>query len=132
MCFFFSSRRRHTRCALVTGVQTCALPISVWSGDIVRLDEEGFLYYVGRRDDMIKTSGYRVSSTEIEEVVYATGRVEEAVALGLPHPELGQSIAVVAKARGPGPPADAEILAAGRSEGTSSQPKGTPHISYHV
>src|SRR3546814_10034319 len=83
MCFFFSSRRRHTRCALVTGVQTCALPISVWSGDIVRLDEEGFLYYVGRRDDMIKTSGYRVSSTEIEEVVYATGRVEEAVALGL-------------------------------------------------
>src|SRR3546814_4086413 len=30
-CFFFSSRRRHTRCALVTGVQTCALPISIWS-----------------------------------------------------------------------------------------------------
>src|SRR3546814_6539241 len=29
MCFFFSSRRRHTRCALVTGVQTCALPISL-------------------------------------------------------------------------------------------------------
>src|SRR3546814_10570655 len=29
--FFFSSRRRHTRCALVTGVQTCALPISVWA-----------------------------------------------------------------------------------------------------
>src|SRR3546814_8771230 len=29
-CFFFSSRRRHTRCALVTGVQTCALPISLW------------------------------------------------------------------------------------------------------
>ncbi|HEY9550046.1 MAG TPA: acyl-CoA ligase (AMP-forming), exosortase A system-associated, partial [Kiloniellaceae bacterium] len=54
--------------------------LAVWSGDIVRLDEEGFLYYVGRRDDMIKTSGYRVSSTEIEEVVYATGRVEEAVA----------------------------------------------------
>src|SRR3546814_10632553 len=63
---------------------------------------------------MIKTSGYRVSSTEIEEVVYATGRVEEAVALGLPHPELGQSIAVVAKARGPGPLAEAEILAACR------------------
>src|SRR3546814_15224779 len=32
MCFFFSSRRRHTRCALVTGVQTCALPISFVSG----------------------------------------------------------------------------------------------------
>src|SRR3546814_6427150 len=35
-CFFFSSRRRHTRCALVTGVQTCALPISrySWGGDV--------------------------------------------------------------------------------------------------
>src|SRR3546814_10562476 len=31
--FFFSSRRRHTRCALVTGVQTCALPISAWASD---------------------------------------------------------------------------------------------------
>src|SRR3546814_4667186 len=33
LCFFFSSRRRHTRCALVTGVQTCALPISVVGSD---------------------------------------------------------------------------------------------------
>src|SRR3546814_2696003 len=36
MCFFFSSRRRHTRCALVTGVQTCALPISILPGVIQR------------------------------------------------------------------------------------------------
>src|SRR3546814_1817908 len=34
LCFFFSSRRRHTRCALVTGVQTCALPIFISNGDI--------------------------------------------------------------------------------------------------
>src|SRR3546814_12518330 len=33
-CFFFSSRRRHTRCALVTGVQTCALPISAWQASV--------------------------------------------------------------------------------------------------
>src|SRR3546814_8785819 len=33
VCFFFSSRRRHTRCALVTGVQTCALPIYIWNSD---------------------------------------------------------------------------------------------------
>src|SRR3546814_17736824 len=70
--------------------------LAVWSGDIVRQDEEGFLYYVGRRDDMITTSGYRVSSTEIEEVVYATGHVDEAVALGLPQPTMGRAIAVVA------------------------------------
>src|SRR3546814_14005086 len=85
--------------------------LAVWSGDIVRQDEECFLYYVGRRDDMIKTSGYRVSPTEIEEVVYATGRVEDAVARAMPHPELGQRHAVVVKARGPGPLAAAEIPA---------------------
>ena len=70
--------------------------IAVWSGDTVRLDEEGFLYFVGRRDDMIKTSGYRVSPTEVEEVVYASGAVDEAVALGIAHPNLGQAIVVVA------------------------------------
>ena len=68
--------------------------IAVWSGDTVRMDEEGFLYFVGRKDDMIKTSGYRVSPTEVEEVIYATGLVVEAAALGLPHPTLGQGILV--------------------------------------
>ena len=43
---------------------------AVWSGDTVKTDEEGYLYFVGRRDEMIKTSGYRVSPTEIEEAVY--------------------------------------------------------------
>lgn len=71
--------------------------MAVWSGDIVKTDDEGFLYYVGRRDDMIKTSGYRVSSTEIEEVIFATGLVDEAVAIGVPHPTLGQGIVVIAK-----------------------------------
>ena len=46
--------------------------IAVFSGDTVRMDEEGFLYFIGRRDEMIKTSGYRVSPTEIEEVLYGT------------------------------------------------------------
>lgn len=70
--------------------------IAVWSGDTVRLDEEGYIYFIGRRDEMIKTSGYRVSPTEVEEVVYATGLVAEAVALGIPHPTLGQAIVIVA------------------------------------
>jgi len=90
--------------------------LAVWSGDIVRSDEEGFLYYVGRRDDMIKTSGYRVSPTEIEEVVYATGLVEEVVALGLPHPTLGQGVAVVAKPKAGAPLATDAILAACRRD----------------
>jgi acyl-CoA synthetase (AMP-forming)/AMP-acid ligase II len=70
--------------------------IGVFSGDTVRMDDEGFLYFIGRRDEMIKTSGYRVSPTEIEEVLYATQLVGEAAALGVPHPTLGQAIVVVA------------------------------------
>jgi acyl-CoA synthetase (AMP-forming)/AMP-acid ligase II len=73
--------------------------IAVWSGDTVRTDEDGFLYFVSRRDEMIKTSGYRVSPTEVEEVIYATGMVGEVAALGIPHPVLGQAIVVVATAR---------------------------------
>jgi acyl-CoA ligase (AMP-forming) (exosortase A-associated) len=89
---------------------------AVWSGDIVKTDEEGFLYYVGRRDDMIKTSGYRVSSTEIEEVIYATGLVDEAVAIGVPHPTLGQGIIVIAKPKDGRPLAESELLAACRKD----------------
>ncbi len=70
--------------------------IAVFSGDTVRRDEDGFLYFIGRRDEMIKTSGYRVSPTEVEEILYATGLVGECVTCGLPHPTLGQSIAVIA------------------------------------
>jgi acyl-CoA ligase (AMP-forming) (exosortase A-associated) len=66
--------------------------IAVWSGDVVVRDDEGFLYFVSRRDEMIKTSGYRVSPTEIEEVAYGTGMVRDAVALGIDDPRLGQRI----------------------------------------
>ncbi|QYG07816.1 acyl-CoA ligase (AMP-forming), exosortase A system-associated [Janthinobacterium sp. PAMC25594] len=69
--------------------------LAVWSGDTVRRDADGYLYFVGRSDDMIKTSGYRVSPAEIEEVAYASGLVGEAVALGLPHAVLGQAIALL-------------------------------------
>lgn len=72
--------------------------LAVWSGDTVRSDEDGYLYFIGRFDDMIKTSGYRVSPTEIEEVVYASGLVDEAAAIGVPHPTLGQAIALIATA----------------------------------
>ena len=73
--------------------------IAVFSGDTVRMDEEGFLYFVGRRDEMIKTSGYRVSPTEIEEVIYGTKLVGEVAAFGVPHPTLGQGIVVVVTPR---------------------------------
>ena len=78
--------------------QAGELPITelaVWSGDRVQRDEDGFLYFISRQDEMIKTSGYRVSPTEVEEVVYASGLVAGAAALGLPHPTLGQAIMLV-------------------------------------
>jgi acyl-CoA ligase (AMP-forming) (exosortase A-associated) len=73
-----------------------ARELAVWSGDTVVADDEGFLYFVGRRDDMIKTSGYRVSPTEIEEVAYDTGLVRDAVAFGVQDDRLGQRIVLVA------------------------------------
>jgi acyl-CoA ligase (AMP-forming) (exosortase A-associated) len=73
---------------------------AVWSGDTVVKDDEGYLYFVGREDEMIKTSGYRVSPTEIEEVVYGSGLVAEAVAVGVPHAVLGQAVVLLAVAAG--------------------------------
>ena len=73
--------------------------MAVWSGDTVRMDEEGYLYFISRRDEMIKTSGYRVSPTEVEEVIYATGMAGEVAAVGVPHPVLGQAIVVIVAAR---------------------------------
>jgi acyl-CoA ligase (AMP-forming) (exosortase A-associated) len=78
--------------------------IAVFSGDTVRTDDEGFLYFVGRRDEMIKSSGYRISPNEVEEVVYATGMVTECAAIGIPHEALGEAVVVVAT------PSDSGVL----------------------
>ncbi len=73
--------------------------IAVFSGDTVRKDSEGFLYFIGRRDEMIKSSGYRISPNEVEEVIYATQLVGECAAFGVPHPTLGEAVVVVVTAR---------------------------------
>ena len=85
--------------------------IAVFSGDTVRRDEEGFLYFIGRRDEMMKTSGYRVSPTEVEEVLYATQLVGECVAFGVDHPALGQAIQAIATPPPGGSLDTAELLA---------------------
>ncbi len=81
--------------------------IAVFSGDTVKKDEDGFLYFIGRADDMIKTSGYRVSPTEIEEQLYGSGLLVEAIAFGVPDATLGQTITVVEYSH---PPVDAAQL----------------------
>jgi acyl-coenzyme A synthetase/AMP-(fatty) acid ligase len=70
---------------------------AVWSGDRVRRDANGLFYFVGRADAMIKTSGNRVSPTEIEEAALASGAAAEAVALGYPDARLGEAIALVVR-----------------------------------
>jgi acyl-CoA ligase (AMP-forming) (exosortase A-associated) len=65
---------------------------AVFSGDTVRRDGDGFLYFIGRSDEMIKTSGYRVSPTEVEDALYASGLVAECAVCGVPDAMLGQAI----------------------------------------
>ena len=88
--------------------------VAVFSGDTVRMDAEGYLYFIGRRDEMIKTSGYRVSPTEIEEVAYATQLVGECAALGVPHPRLGHAVVLVVTPRNGAALSGDEVLAACR------------------
>lgn len=63
-----------------------------YSGDLVKMDEDGFLYFIGRRDTMIKSSGFRISPTEVEEVLFQTGRLRGAAVIGIPDEVLGQVI----------------------------------------
>lgn len=70
--------------------------LAVWSGDTVKRDADGYLYFVARSDDMIKTSGYRVSPLEIEQVLYQHQYITNVVAMGVKHPQLDQAILVIA------------------------------------
>lgn len=70
--------------------------IAVWSGDTVRMDADGYLYFVGRRDDMMKVSGYRISPTEIEEVLCSHPGVVEAVVFGVVKPDGSDEVFAIA------------------------------------
>lgn len=70
---------------------------AVWSGDRVKREDNGLLYFVGRRDAMIKSAGNRISPQEIEEAAIATGLVAEAVALGIPDERLGHRVHLVVR-----------------------------------
>lgn len=70
------------------------------SGDLVSFDDDGILWYVGRNDGLIKTSGHRVSSTEVEVVACDIQGVTAAVAFGVPDEDLGQVIHIVLETSG--------------------------------
>ena len=79
---------------------------AVWSGDRVRREADGLLYFVGRRDAMIKSAGNRISPQEVEDAAVATGLVAEAVAVGIPDPKLGQAVCLAVR----GPDLDEDAL----------------------
>ncbi|HUD91717.1 AMP-binding protein, partial [Sphingobium sp.] len=83
--------------------------MAVWTGDTVRRDREGLLYFVGRDDAMIKSAGNRISPTEIEEAAVAVPGIAEAVALGVKDDRLGQAVRLLLRADDP---AVAEAVAA--------------------
>jgi len=70
-----------------------------YSGDLVKMDEDGFLFFVGRRDTMIKSSGYRISPTEVEEALTSSGKLRYAAVIGIPDEVLGQTIKAFVVAR---------------------------------
>ena len=71
----------------------------VYSGDLARRDEEGFLYHLGRNDAMIKSQGYRLSPEEVEDLLIGSGLVHEACAFGVEDPEVGQLVMAVVSLR---------------------------------
>ncbi|MCB9765135.1 MAG: AMP-binding protein [Alphaproteobacteria bacterium] len=84
-----ASARKFRPCpAAGEGARVC------WSGDLVRRDAEGILWFVSRKDALMKVGGYRVGPGEIEDALVDTGLVDEAVAVGVPHPVTGQAVAV--------------------------------------
>lgn len=72
----------------------------VFSGDLVRMDEDGFLWFVSRSDSMIKSSGFRISPSEVEDVLLSSGLLTDAVVFGAADERLGQAICAVIHDRG--------------------------------
>jgi long-chain acyl-CoA synthetase len=90
-----------------------ALSAEGWlaTGDVGYLDEDGYLYLVDRRKEVVIRGGYNVYPREVEEVLYAHEDVLEAAVLGVPHPTLGEEVAAVVVLR-PGAAPDADGLQA--------------------
>ena len=81
------------------------------TGDLARVDEDGYFFIVDRKKDLIIRGGYNVYPREIEEVLYEHPAVAEAAVIGLPHPALGEEVAA-AVALKPGAAISAEDLRA--------------------
>jgi long-chain acyl-CoA synthetase len=67
----------------------------LYTGDLFSMDGDGYLYFVGRKDDIIKTRGEKVAPKEVETVLHSHPGIAEAVVIGIPDPVLGQAIRAI-------------------------------------
>ena len=66
----------------------------LFTGDIARMDEDGYFYIVDRKKDMVISGGHNVYPREIDEVLYSHPKIKEACAIGIPHPNRGEQVKV--------------------------------------
>ncbi|NOZ26010.1 MAG: long-chain fatty acid--CoA ligase, partial [Nitrospirae bacterium] len=82
----------------------------LYTGDLFYMDEEGYLYFVSRKDDIIKTRGEKVSPKEIENVLHGMEGVSEAAVVGVPDEILGEAVMAVVVPKDGVPLSRKEIL----------------------
>ncbi len=82
-----------------------------YTGDLFRMDEEGYFYFVGRSDDIIKSRGEKVAPKEVENVLYELPEIAAAAVVGVPDPVLGQAIKAIVVIREGAQLASAKVLA---------------------
>lgn len=83
----------------------------LYTGDFFRMDEEGFLYFMGRKDDFIKSRGEKISPKEIENALYSLEDIAEAAVIGVPDPVLGMAIKAVIAPRNGAQIGEREVIA---------------------
>ena len=80
----FSAQR--FRAGAIPGERIC------YSGDLFKTDEEGYFYFVSRKDDIIKSRGEKVAPREVENILYTIPGVQDAAVIGIPDPIFGEVI----------------------------------------
>jgi fatty-acyl-CoA synthase len=98
------------------------------SGDLVRIDAEGYMFVVDRLKDVINTGGVLVASREVEDAMYGHPAVAEVAVVGLPHERWIEAIAAVVVLTEPGAASETELLAYGRERLSGTKAPKSVHI----
>src|SRR5690625_609710 len=83
----------------------------LYTGDIARMDEDGYVYIVDRKKDLIIASGYNIYPRDVEEIIYEHSAVQEAVVVGIPDPYRGETVKAVVVLKDDKQCSEAELIA---------------------